>query len=1157
MKTQKKYTRGIFVLGHLEILKEIDKEQHLESGPVRHSTARGRSARNSAAHQHSLCGLLGCGNGLGPGETPLIPLPAAPSPRSDSNGERSPSAIARARHAKRDEQRQTNAERNWTRFRHMVRGYHGNPKKFKEKDDPPKGKSELVKNSLKPENIDQECDSPVKRTKPSRALIESDDEEQQIVKEEELKQNGKQTVAPDTEEDVTSPLSSESPVTLTSSGSPEKPVANSTSPSGIPKRKTARKQFPKRKLDSRSDEEQEKEEEDKGIENGQGSKRAKIERNPEKTENDEETMEVEQININTVKEELLTVKDKENIGVTNEENKAKTQTNETEPEEGNDENKDLKKVTKKEKCSPERVIKKDVDAEKRGGSAEKKAINSFFAPRKAAVKLEKSEEKRDVQKKDSNKPVTPSVSETKEKKGETDVELANEREYDPSKAHYHPINDACWRKGQRVPYLAVARTFEKIEEDSGRLRNIETLSNLLRSVILLNPDDLLCCVYLCLNQLGPAYQGLELGVGETVLMKAVAQATGRQLDKIKTEAQEKGDLGLVAESSRGNQRMMFAPANLTAMGVFSKLKEIGNMSGNSAMNKKIDIIKGLFVACRFSEARFIVRSLAGKLRIGLAEQSVLAALSQAVCLTPPGQGVPLRPMLAHPTKGVGEVMKRFDEAAFTCEYKYDGERAQIHILESGEIRIFSRNQEDNTSKYPDIISRLQQIKPETVLDCVLDSEVVAWDREKKQIQPFQVLTTRKRKDVDAAEIKVHVCVYAFDLLYINGESLVREPLSKRRALLRQRFSEKEGEFVFARSIDSDNTECIAEFLEQSIRDSCEGLMVKTLEKDATYEIAKRSHNWLKLKKDYLEGVGDTVDLCVIGAYLGKGKRTGSYGGFLLACYDEENEEFQSICKIGTGFKDEDLEQHYSFLKEHILPKPRPYYRVDQIAEPDVWLDAVQVWEVKCADLSLSPVYKAAMGLAVQQKHQAKSMLTLQVLTAVVLLSAGPFRDRLEFVGNPARRDGSILIRNLDFSDNGTFTCDAKNPPDIVGRPSSVRLLVFEKIPIQAGVITGAIIGVVLGLLILVIAIYYLMRFLVARRVFSLSVRYFPGFLCYVAFHWQETAKLSRIFIATYTDIRFSPVPARTFGKASVVVDPAKQKAPVSEKKKQESRREKK
>uniref|UniRef100_A0A673C1A8 DNA ligase n=1 Tax=Sphaeramia orbicularis TaxID=375764 RepID=A0A673C1A8_9TELE len=612
-------------------------------------------------------------------------------------------------------------------------------------------------------------------------------------------------------------------------------------------------------------------------------------------------------------------------------------------------------------------------------------------------------------------------------------------DYDPTRPNYHPVNDACWKQGQKVPYLAVARTFEKIEEDSGRMCHCG-LSVLYVCVLPFvwvradvcgfpSPDDLLCCVYLCLNQLGPAYLGMELGVGETVLMKAVAQATGRQLDKIKAEAQEKGDLGLVAESSRSNQRMMFQPASLTAGGVFRKLKEIAGMSGNSAMNKKIDIIKGLFVACRFSEARYIVRSLAGKLRIGLAEQSVLSALSQAVCLTPPGQdfppavidagkgmstesrrawieekslilkqtycempnydvlipvllkegidqlpkhckltpGVPLRPMLAHPTKGVGEVMKKFDEAAFTCEYKYDGERAQIHILESGEVRIFSRNQEDNTSKYPDIISRIPKVKKDSVVSCVLDSEAVAWDREKKQIQPFQVLTTRKRKDVDASEIKVQVCVYAFDLLFLNGESLVRQPLCRRRALLRESFSEVEGEFVFARSIDSDNTDTIAEFLEQSVRDSCEGLMVKTLEKDATYEIAKRSHNWLKLKKDYLEGVGDTVDLCVIGAYLGKGKRTGTYGGFLLACYDEENEEFQSVCKIGTGFKDEDLEQHYKFLKEHILPKPRAYYRVDQSAEPDVWLDAVQVWEVKCADLSLSPVYKAAMGLVDPEK----------------------------------------------------------------------------------------------------------------------------------------------------------------------------------------------
>ncbi|KAL1280845.1 hypothetical protein QQF64_015445 [Cirrhinus molitorella] len=144
---------------------------------------------------------------------------------------------------------------------------------------------------------------------------------------------------------------------------------------------------------------------------------------------------------------------------------------------------------------------------------------------------------------------------------------------------------------------------------------------------------------------------------------------------------------------------------------------------------------------------------------------------------------------------------------------------------------------------------------------------------------------------------------------------------------------------------------------------------------------------------------------------------------------------------------------------------------------------------------------------------------------------GPFRDRLEFVGNPNRRDGSIVIKNVDYSDNGTFTCDAKNPPDIVGRPSSVRLLVFEKVPVQAGVITGAIIGVVLGLLILIVAIYYLMRFLVARRVFSLSM--------------SKHGKKGKGKEGSQQK------------QALAVTDPAKLKAAASEKKKQESRREKK
>ncbi|XP_012275233.1 DNA ligase 1 isoform X2 [Orussus abietinus] len=601
--------------------------------------------------------------------------------------------------------------------------------------------------------------------------------------------------------------------------------------------------------------------------------------------------------------------------------------------------------------------------------------------------------------------------------------------YNPSKSNYHPIDDACWKDGEKVPYAALARTLELIEETSARLKIIEILSNYFRSVITLSPDDLLPSVYLCLNKLAPAYEGIELGVAETTLMKTIAQCTGRSLSQIKADVQEAGDLGIVAEGSRSNQRMMFQPAPLTVSVVFAKLKEIAQMTGQASVGKKVDKIQSMIVACRFTETRYLIRSLAGKLRIGLAEQSVLQALALACATTPPERnrpltnlnaaknissetfkqtydkvalilkttycecpnydmiipallevgieglpkrcrltpGIPLKPMLAHPTKGVQEVLSRFEGLKFTCEWKYDGERVQIHIAENGDVSIYSRNQENNTSKYPDVINRLDNARTDSVRSCILDGEAVAWSHEKKQILPFQILSTRKRKDAVEADIKVQVCVFMFDLLYLNGEALVKEPFIKRRQLLKDNFKEIEGEWKFATSHDPTTMEEVEDFLEESVKGNCEGLMVKTLEEDATYEIAKRSRNWLKLKKDYLEGVGDTLDVVAIGGYIGKGKRTGTYGGFLLACYDQENEEYQSLCKIGTGFSEEDLQNHTKFFKDRIISQPRSYYRYDTNLEPDHWFEPCQVWEIKCADLSLSPVHRAAAGIVDPEK----------------------------------------------------------------------------------------------------------------------------------------------------------------------------------------------
>ncbi|KAG0340711.1 hypothetical protein BG000_011268 [Podila horticola] len=577
------------------------------------------------------------------------------------------------------------------------------------------------------------------------------------------------------------------------------------------------------------------------------------------------------------------------------------------------------------------------------------------------------------------------------------------------------VEAASWKKGEPVPYAALCQTFELIEDTTKRLQILDYLVKFLIQVIKLSPESLLTVIYLSINKLCPEYEGLELGIGESLLMKAIAESTGREMKKIKESYAEIGDLGVVAMNSRSNQPTMFKPKALTIPHVFKTLKDIASLSGNSSQKQKVDKIKVLLVSCRNKEAKYLMRSLEGKLRIGLAERTVVVALAQAIVLSRPDikklskeklqneleeaasvvksvyselpcydmivpallsgdieglqkackltPGIPLKPMLAHPTKALTDILDRFENVAFTCEYKYDGERAQIHKLEEGSTMIYSRNSENMSAKYPDVMERLYKFAKTDTKSFVLDCEAVAWDREQKCILPFQVLSTRKRKDVKEEDIKVQVCIFAFDLLYLNGESLLREPLAKRRQLLLEHFLEVDGEFAFAKSMNSTQIEDIQTFLDQSVADNCEGLMVKTMDgTEASYEPSKRSRNWLKVKKDYLAGVGDSIDLVVIGAYIGRGKRTGVYGGYLLACYDPEREEYQSICKIGTGFSEQDLEEHHKELKEHAIPEPKSYYVLGEGNKPDVWFAPVKVWEIKCADLSVSPVYKAAVGI---------------------------------------------------------------------------------------------------------------------------------------------------------------------------------------------------
>eukprot|EP01042_Synura_sphagnicola_P000459 gene459-486_t len=330
-------------------------------------------------------------------------------------------------------------------------------------------------------------------------------------------------------------------------------------------------------------------------------------------------------------------------------------------------------------------------------------------------------------------------------------------------------------------------------------------------------------------------------------------------------------------------------------------------------------------------------------------------------------GIPVAPMLAKPTKKLEEVLQRLSGQLFTMEYKYDGERAQLHLTESGATKIFSRNSEDNTNKYPELADVVIRAKKDDVTSCVLDAEVVAYDREKGCLLPFQILSTRKRKveEGEEANQKVKVVLQVFDVLLLNGRSLLRLPLAHRRALLHQSFRELEGLFYFARGQDcqeNGDTAPIEAFMQEACAAQCEGLMVKTLSVRATYEPSKRSTNWLKLKKDYIEGMGvcDSVDLVPLGGYIGRGKRCQVYGAFLMACYDPDTDEYQSVCKVGTGFKDDDLLRLYEQMKQRVLPSRRKpvNYLVDPVLEPDDWFDLSVVWELAAADLSKSSVHKA-------------------------------------------------------------------------------------------------------------------------------------------------------------------------------------------------------
>ena len=620
-------------------------------------------------------------------------------------------------------------------------------------------------------------------------------------------------------------------------------------------------------------------------------------------------------------------------------------------------------------------------------------------------------------------------------------------------------------------YAILARAFVLVNNTQSRIKIVDTLVNLLRTLIEGDPESLLPSVWLATNAFAPPYVPLELGLGGSAISKALKAAYGLDNAGLKSLYDKLGDAGDVAFEAKKKQSFTLRrPKPLTVKGVYGALMKIAKSKGTGSQEAKQRIVERLLQDTRGpEEGRYIVRTLVQHLRIGAVKTTMLIALARAFIFSKPPSAnfdiqqidelkklrkdelgniyarseelvkasfarhpnyndlvpcllesgvsedlllkcgltlhIPLLPMLGSITRDLTEMLTKLQGREFTCEYKYDGQRAQVHCGSSGRVSIFSRHLELMTDKYPDLVAIVPRIRGDGVSSFILEGEVVAVTQDSGQLLPFQTLTNRAKKNVEIGSIKINVCLFAFDLMYLNGEPLLNRPLRERRELLRSLFIEIPKQFTWVKSIDatSSDSEAVLTFFKDATDEKCEGIMVKVLDdvpktvdsslqvqesvtpasdpQDAapevkgkgrrrallsTYEPDKRLESWLKVKKDY-SSFSDTLDLIPIGGWHGQGRKAKWWSPILLAVRNPETGCLEAVTKCMSGFTDkfyQSNKEKYAEHGENVIS--RPGY-VEYRGEPEVWFEPQEVWEVAFADITLSPTYTAAIGLVSEER----------------------------------------------------------------------------------------------------------------------------------------------------------------------------------------------
>jgi DNA ligase-1 len=539
---------------------------------------------------------------------------------------------------------------------------------------------------------------------------------------------------------------------------------------------------------------------------------------------------------------------------------------------------------------------------------------------------------------------------------------------------------------QSLRYLTIADAYEKIEATTKRLEMTDLLVGLLKNT---SRDVIDKVVYLTQGKLYPDFAGIEIGVAEKLAIKALSRASGVKESEIEESIKKTGDIGETAQEMMSSRRQAtFFQKSLTVQRVYETLDKMAKTSGAGAVDSKMAHLAGLLADASPKEAKYIMRTVTGNLRLGIADMTVLDALAIAygggkearecveraynicsdlgrVAKTVAERGLegikefhvsinePIRPMLAERLSSPREILEKLSGKC-AAEYKYDGERIQAH-KQGNDVVLYSRRLESISDQYPDAVELLKRYvkAKEAILEC----ECVAVDSDTGEMRPFQELMHRRRKyEIQKAIEEYPVTLFMFEALYIDGKDLTLEPYPTRRKMLEETIRESDRVKIANQTITNNEVELENFFLE-AIENGCEGLVCKSIGPDSVYQAGARGWLWIKYKRDYKSEMTDAVDLVVVGAFHGRGKRAGAYGALLLATYDPDADTFETVTKCGTGFTDEDLEKLPKMLKNHVVG--RKHARVQSLIEAEVWFEPNVVLEVLGAEVTLSPIHTCA------------------------------------------------------------------------------------------------------------------------------------------------------------------------------------------------------